>query len=413
MTINIKNIINIIAKKVKEADSDEAAFLLSSYLNVTQRQGKGQVREYDANPGLPLVYVLPGSPASATSQDRDRLAYQNNSLYVRKNAGWYGRFIPPFVGQTAAYWLGGGAAATGDRISKLDIASGTLSTPTVNPYGTLATAKYRAAGMSSETNGYVAGGADSPFATAQKFLFSSGSSSVISGIGIDVLDAEGTSSIPNGFGFLSAGLEANASPTGQTKQKIAFSTDTFSAAGTLRTPIVETVGTAYSDNDGYEFGGVVIPGATPAITTIEKYPFATAADNQTAITTTLSTAARQVAGTQSIDGYAYVWGGTLPLSATLIDKISRFPFANDAPVAIDIGTISTGVAGYNPLVSSGTRTLLPGLTRGYVNQSYNSPTAVTNIDEFAWSSSVTTTQVASLNYNIGPASARAAGAQSS
>tara|TARA_R110000803_G_scaffold46198_20_gene97163 strand:- start:201 stop:458 length:258 start_codon:yes stop_codon:yes gene_type:complete len=81
MTINIKNIINIVAKKITEADSADDYNLLSGCLNISQRQGLGQVREYNNTSPVSVPYEF-------TDSDRSRLIYAGNSLYLRKNAGW-------------------------------------------------------------------------------------------------------------------------------------------------------------------------------------------------------------------------------------------------------------------------------------------------------------------------------------
>ena len=71
MAINLKNIVNIVAKKAAQVDSDTPSSLLSGYLNILERQGGGTLLQRDTTPGdgfYEQVEVLLKTNGSITDQ---------------------------------------------------------------------------------------------------------------------------------------------------------------------------------------------------------------------------------------------------------------------------------------------------------------------------------------------------------
>ena len=348
MTINIKNIVNIVAKKITTADSAEDANLLFGYLNIAQRHGLGQIKE-GSDPGAPVL------PSDFTSRDQDRLRYDGNELFIRKNAGWSKRridqelyqggtqgylsmgetktspsststfrssFIIPFasdVGVTSTpnsifpesqtdggafpnysthgYVFGGeGPTGLGElgsaytrRIDSFPFANSNDAATDIGDMSTVAT-KLGNGGMTSGINGYIAGGSGLPYPPPVSLQ-----------------------SIVQKFNFAAAGTATNVSNLSVAKR--------------------ETANHSASDA-GYVSGGWVFTGSPTVVTTnnIERLPWTTETIVQAPAN--LAVTGQQAAAVAS-ETHAYVIGGYSPFfpapSGFGGTYIQKFPFAVTTP----------------------------------------------------------------------------------
>ena len=410
MAINIQKLINALEAKINAASPTLPAVELGRLTRANRVLNEvNSVIDYETTDQLP----------EATQYNQGRILWnaetQNyvvNSLGTWKNIELDPDILKvPYVGYDNAFHVGGSAepAGTNETVDKFAYASDVITQSfTTIPSGTYYS-QSAGGGLSSETEGYAVGGFKFSLGTPgsfggrrlSKFNFSSGAATGFPTTynPLQVTGGPTASSKIDGYGFIGAG---SVSPSGspQTKQKLAFASDAFSASGTA-TPIqIESGSGCQSSTFGYEVGGRYnsAPPATPHSQAIRKYPFANDG-NPVQITTSLSiypNGLAQTAGTQGPDGAGYLLGGdttqpgpTAPLS---VATVSRFPFASDAETVASVGSIAP--VSSQPIYWKG-RTAWPGITHGYSNGGYYPAPLGTksSLIKFAWGSSVTFSEI--------------------
>lgn len=298
-----------------------------------------------------------------------------------------------FQGETAGYTANGriySPASNTFRLDKFPFASDANAT-NIND---LAYGGTSAAGHSSKTHGYNAGGRDagfppfSPATFATIYKFSFGSSSASTNIGNLTQDrnfAAGSNSQVSGYtagGFSETG--APLATNRNTIDKFPFSTDTNATdVGDLTG--LQNSGTGQSSTTH----GYITNGVLSANNEIQKYSFASDA-NSTAVGT-LSYNGTQAAG-QSSTTHGYTSGGYHPPQTPnwAFNNIDRFPFSTDTN-ATDVGDITVvraRVAGQSSTTS--------GYTSGGYFYNGFSGTQYNVIDKFPFASNANATDVGDL-----------------
>ena len=359
MTINIKNIINIVAKKITTADSSESFDSLSSYLNIAQRQGLGTVRE-DSGPSLAFGF-----------DDQSRLRYDGESLYVRKNAGWNKRLVIQefYQGQISGYVSGGrtnvtpGSTSAPKTLTQFSLLTGNTVTgyqdllfngaPQPGPGGNWpnemmvglpnhSTAGYTAGGYrfspgpSSERSSRV-----NKFPFANPESYSSGILSMTISVGDAASASDGTK------GYVMHGRTTFPTIL-YTNNIVAFSfaSETPAPEGNISTSDNLTKCSGHtSATDGYRAGGVENPFVLR--NTVNKFPFASPPNFVSAIPAGLTNATNAKAAISSFDN-GYIIGSTP--SAT--SSAQRYPFSSTTfgavfPYDLNVYTEATGISGEN------------------------------------------------------------------
>jgi len=361
MPINIKNIINIVAKKAHLADSSESALLLSGYLSVLQRQGKGVLKGYSSQPNL----VLDGF------DEQSRLGVLDGELTLRKNAGWYKPFLPKqfFQGQTSGYVSGGFSqispvSSTSPRsITEFSLLTG--NTVTAGPLimnnpgpapGFMPTDK-QVGVPNHTTTAYIFGGYVQPpygYITdnINKFLFANPStySSDIASLAAAVSDNASASDAT--AGYVMGGDELPTPPNQNQSnqvQKFIFASETpASVSATLTLPVRQNGGHS-SDVNGYSAAGFSFTPGPGNVGRVDGFPFASPGGTFVAQTPELS----PTQGKCSISSFThgYLLGGVLS-TPTPIYIVQKYSFAGGAPVTtfpyfLNVYTDATGISGEN------------------------------------------------------------------
>jgi len=195
----------------------------------------------------------------------------------------------------------------------------------------------------------------------------------------------GQSSIRQGYGYVSGGLDPNRSPTSFSSNvidKFPFTSDTpASGAGDLSFNIQQGAGQSSLTN-GYHTTGLFSPGCF--LERIEEFPFAE--DVGSTCVGSLSPCARVATG-QSSETHGYKSGGG-PLQPVFQSTIRKFPFANITPVS------TVGCLFLERLDVSGQSSENFGYTSGGTP---NTPGPGTNIiDKFPFASDTNATDVGDL-----------------
>jgi hypothetical protein len=202
----------------------------------------------------------------------------------------------------------------------------------------LTVSRFIGAAVYSNSHGYMCGGTTAPVAdwnVIDRYPFYSDA------VGTDVGDlttvligGAGHSSPTHGY-VSGGGQNISPVPGYRTIQKFPFAvaTTNSTAVANLGANTRVAMGVSSSTN-GYTVGGFV-PGAPAFYATINKFPFATDADSTNI--GTLTQARRQGTGVSStVSGYAV--GGEIP-PATIVNTIDKFPFATDSN-ATDVGDLT-------------------------------------------------------------------------
>lgn len=234
-----------------------------------------------------------------------------------------------------------------------------ISSGTATDVGDLTAARSGHSGVSSPTNGFVAGGfaSTTPISTFEKFPF-----------------------------FISGG--------------------TATSAGNLSSGRSQATGTSSTSSHGYVTGGYQPPGNyyTTVQTTIDKYPFAS--EGTSTDVGDLVFAVR-LAGGQSSGTHGYTTGGATNFPsfpqppASYMDEVQKYPFSISSGTAknvLDIGTARSGTTG----ASSETNGYSTGGQYGYPS------TTTTQINYFPFASEVSNHQ----GYTTGSGVVEATGSSS-
>jgi len=353
MTINISNILAQLNTKMSSDSSASTTELLrrvQAYNSLNNINGVIQYKYYSDLPSIDssnvgqIVYVSASEDDSFGTFFFARAIANDYGIITSVdslNAGWQkivlnandsdnfanitDRTPQPytFQGGSFGYITGGSAPAIQNVIQKISFTTDGNSTDV----GDLAySVGQTAAGNTSLTHGYTAGGQTSPTLTInniQKFPFASeGNASdvgTLSGASIPTRQS-GQSSENNGY--VSSG-----GPNSNEIQKWPFATDGASTdVGDLTVGRARTGGHS-STTHGYNSGG------EPLSSVLDKFPFATDA-NATDVGSAGQANGRT--GTSS-DVSGYISGGSTP---ALTSGIGKFPFSTDANVS-NVGNLTT------------------------------------------------------------------------
>lgn len=364
MTINIKNIVNIVAKKITTADSAEAGNLLFGYLNIAQRHGLGQIKE-GSDPGAPVL------PSDFTSRDQDRLRYVGDKLYIRKNAGWSKQFVTQefFQGQTSGYVSGGfhrfpnGSSTSPRSITEFSLLTG--NTVTAGPLimnnpgpapGFMPTDK-QVGVPNHTTTAYIFGGYVQPpygYITdnINKFLFANPStySSDIASLAAAVSNNASASDAT--AGYVMGGDELPTPPNqnqSQQVQKFIFASETPATVSTTLTLPVRQNGGHSSDVNGYSAAGFSFFPGPGNVGRVDGFPFASPGGTFVAQTPELSPTSGKCSISSFTHGYLI---GAVISTPTPIYVAQKYSFANNTPVTtfpyfLNTYTDATGISGEN------------------------------------------------------------------
>jgi hypothetical protein len=304
-------------------------------------------------PAAAYGYTAGGSLASGTADiDRWPFASDTNSSSVGTalvNVSRYAASSSPVGGYIAgangsAY--APGPAATGRLIQRFVFSSSANG----SFVGALASSANNAQGMSSTGYGWSVGG-DYPSPTQmaiQRFPFASSANATGTGSltsSYNYISGNGISSSTDGYahsGWTNVGTNQ---PTRQGEiTKFPFATGSTSALCANMLQPLNSQGGASGDISGYIAGGQSIaayPG-TDTVGTVQKFPFATGADNRTSVVGYLTQARRGNFAGASSPTNAYFVGGYADYFpnaySTVIDKV---PFATDTN-ATSVGTLAVG-----------------------------------------------------------------------
>ena len=242
-------------------------------------------------------------------------------------------FAHTFQGTIAGYNIGGflpSLPGTTDRIEKFPFATDTNATQT----GNLSLRRSYAAGASSDTSAYAAGGFPA-LTNIEKFAFALDNNGAKTGdLTVNSGNMGSTGNSSKTHGYQASGAPLSPAPVINTIQKWPFAADENSTVVGALTVARRVVGQS-SETDGYSSGGAV--GAYYNV--VDKFPFATDG-NATDVGDLTQARGYGVAG-QSSTASGYSTGGFVPPHSNVIDK---FPFASDAN-ATDVGDLTVRTAG--------------------------------------------------------------------
>ena len=403
MTINIKNIINIVAKKAHLADSSESANSLSSYLNILQRQGKGLAKVYSSLPNL----------VNEGFDDQDRLAIVNGILHLRKNAGWYGGPGGPFQGSN--YGFSVFRKDTNPGTSELErfpfastVTSVNFASIGTTPGSPFSSAKSRVGGGISDpstTNGYQTGGqppgAPNGNVDIFKFNMTTGTPVVVYGGTLTVgrYSICNHSDTENAQGFTSGGREVsgppNPTPYSTVCEKFSFTTEApVTDVGNLSSGRIR--GTGITDNTNgraYSIGGQALTQPLALAQTVDQFPFASPFTTATDI--------GDIGGTGVVWGFGgsslqngYVGGGDYGTPNNANGYLSRFPFSAPFTTSTQTGNL------LQKTVASTTSCSITDMyiTGGWAaSDPVGGATQYSSIDKFSFASENPTVSVATIS----------------
>lgn len=232
---------------------------------------------------------------------------------------------------TALYAAGGWAPGNQDRIDKMPFAGEGYGTDV----GNLTVARDGPSGVTSVTSGYSAGGGPGSAGNViDKFSFSSDADATDVGEMVQGTH-RGAGISGTSFGYVAGGGPPDRSQI----EKFPFSADSSSTdVAELQCGREGGVAGHNTPSHGYAAGGLQ-PGPNQRVNVIEKFPFAS--DTPASDIANLTVARRALAGQSSlVSGYSS-GGQKHPAICNTIDK---FPFASDAN-ATDVGDLVTGKYG--------------------------------------------------------------------
>ena len=263
--------------------------------------------------------------------------------------------------------------------------------------GTLSVTMLTAAGLSSGSHGYTAGGLipSNPTLTSRgpqifkyPFAISSGTSSEVGGLNRGRGEGAGINSA--GEGFVAGGFgpgDPTHPPVGNNArefiEKFSFASDgDATEIGDLQEP-KRAGAPGNSQTHGYVSGGDDQNGAPPSLTValrIEKFPFAISSGTSTTVGNLTGNSKNQAG--QSSSNHGYRAGGVS--SGSSVNVIDKYPFSSDTN-ATDVGDI-TASRSYLTGHSSSTHGYSSGGTPGFY----------VTIDKFPFSSDTNASDVGDL-----------------
>lgn len=253
-----------------------------------------------------------------------------------------------------------------------------------------------AAGISSSTNGYVAGGQFStslspPSTTTNidRFPFAADvGATKVGNLTIAKIFPSGHQSSTHGYATLGQTQSPGGTATGflTTIEKFPFSADIIQTTSTASLTQARFGAAGQSSSvSGYASGGGIPPSpAIPNVTTVDKFPFAS--DTNGTLVGDLSQA-RRVAGGQYSTTHGYATGGGHPAGPVFFSAvIDKFAFATDGN-ATNIGNLTQARR-----ITSGQSSLVSGYTAG----GSDAPIFLNTIDKFPFSADANATDVGDL-----------------
>lgn len=371
MAIDIKNILEIVQRKIAAVGPSTSTEDLSYLLKLAKRLDGTTLVSYDSDGSLP-------DPATSN----ERLAFITSTGQVKFNNGAWdtiaSEYNPPpppppysFQGTSSGYVMGGVDTSNFTTTQEFSFTSDGNSTIA----GDLIKARHRNSGHNSRTDGYTAGGSStvSYETSIEKFPFAS-ASNIVQSASLSVGRQMQAGSSNEFYGYAAGGF-----PGVSTIEKFSFSSDADGAAtGDLGQGMGGGAGQS-STTDGY-----VSSGLTPTyVYNIRKYPFSIEVGS-TATVVGLQSESRYYTAGQSSTTSGYTSGG----QPSPTGRIDKFSFASDG-AATAVGSLSVARRSI-----SGQSSLDTGYTSGGVTIT---PGAKSNIiDKFPYAAEGTATDVGDL-----------------
>lgn len=363
MTINIQSLVDILRTRYDLVDSagstimSDSDFVFSTNYSVveTQRIYELQFKYLEHNNVLEYQNLSLFDSAESISGGIIAFNADSDRFYVTHKNTWKPLLLSDsdtieynteFAGENYGFVAGGTTPALTSSIERFPFS---IAFATATEVSELSNNINRAAGLSSVSHGYTAGGYINPPASiigsVEKFNFVNTTPSQIVGdlaTGAETINQAGHSSISNGRGVVSGGGLGTITNLSRSWE---FSSDTiFTPAGgafgdSLIGPRRDHVGLQSAENyfyaGGYNNASPPKPYAIGNISEIRKSPWATAVPN---VSFGNLTAVNQRAAAQSSPTEGYVTGGFD--GGVSVDTVQKFPFATGSG-ATNIGTLST------------------------------------------------------------------------
>jgi len=362
-TVNLKEVMEAVQKKIYAADSSTSNLQDLIYLLKAAKRGDGTMVQQVAS-----ASVLPDLTDSAADTEMIAFVQNEGKLYFKQDSSgttvWKTYTVTPsapsfvYGGETSGFFSGsllypGGGGTSSSSIIKIPFTSDTGS----SSQGSTTVAMNNAHGWSNSTNGYIAGGSSSPVTAfdltqIEKFPMSSAASSSDTGADLSTFRGGGAANHNESYGYATAGNPV-ASPT------VANATD--------------------------------------------KYTFANETSNAAIISglTNVSPQMRYSSGVPS-PTYAYIAGGQNPAVSAYLNNIEKFPFAAEDTVS-DVGDL---------FLAHHSGAAVASTENGYIMGGNISPTYTNTIQKWSFSSDGNGTDVADLtaaSYGSGGCSSTTAG----
>lgn len=314
----------------------------------------------------------------------DFFGFRETAAPATPSGAWY-------QGSNFGYVSGGSSPVTPaghDQIDKISFTSDGSS----SDIGELDTGLYGAAGVSSETNGYVVGGRSGPsdLNDIQKFPFASDTGST------DIAQLSAVARYAAGFASETHGYATVDSPAAGYVDKFSFSSDS-NGSSIGSTPVTNV--NWRGGHNSTEYGYVTFLLGAPAYYDSRRRFSLSSDSDGVSLVNSPSPARNDQFATTSAETYAYIVGGSTPSGGYGITDIQKFPFASDTDARSDAGTLTQGMYG-----ASGSTSTTKGYISGGGDSSY---VRQTTIQTFPYSSDTTSTDIG----EISAARSIAAGAQ--
>lgn len=319
---------------------------------------------------------------SAVFIDSSRILNAGKLTVVGTDTSIYVNDKPFFQGQQFGYSSGGITTVGVNTIDRYPYTSDTNA----SDVGDLTRASYYVSGLSSDSQGYCAGG-DGAVNTIDKFPFAI--SSAATDVGDLTIARSGSAGVASQYtGYVAGGGNSNPAPppsftSTNTIDRFSFASNSnaVDAGNKLTGRRVDMAGIS-SYNFGYLAGGQPETGSAAPLNTLEKFPFASTAVASSV--GSLTAQKFQLGGNQS-DTSGYVVGG-FPETNT----IQKFPFATDSS-----STNTAVLPGTNYNFSSSSSTV-SGYSAGGIRPPVG-PGGINIIEKFSFVSDTNATNVGTLS----------------
>jgi len=366
MAIDIKNILEIVQRKVANVDASTSTADLQKLLNLAKRVDGSLMRTYDSDGSLP--------DAGSTTE---RMAYITSTGVVKFNNGRWDNLTStafgagggggggPFVwqGSTSGYMMGGFSPYSNVIQSYSFTADGNAT-----DVGDLLTTPYGGIGSSDGADAYNAGGQTPSYTTqVNTFPFASGGNATDAGDLSSARGAGGTSHTQLA-GYMTSGR--NVGGNINTIEKLTHASGTGAEiTATVTTARNRPWGSGSSSTHAYTIGGY----STAVSTDIDKYPFAS--EDATSDVGDIDNNRYNNQGGVSSEDACYAQGGW-PGPVNFRSKVS---FASDG------NSVSTGSISYSRYGTGATSSTTHGYAHGGVSPAF--PGSYANIiDKFPYAS---------------------------